>query len=254
MLHHMGWLRRERARVSREAIEATLRRNVGLSKRLPADLRERMIELTDALLREKTWEGVGLDLTDDMRITVAANAAVPILAHDTYAYRQVKAILVRRSSALSQAVRSGPVAGTFTDDPVHLVGEATPNTGPVVVAWDTAVYESRHPHRGANVVIHEFAHKIDMADGYADGVPPLRGEALDRWVEVLDDEYRRVGARESDEVLRDYAWTSPAEFFAVSTEVFFCRPTELAAAKPVLYERLSELYALDPAGWAPAEG
>ncbi len=245
----MGWLRKERTEVSAEAIAAVVRRNVGLSRRLPPDMHERLLDLTAAMLREKSWEGVSLDLTDDMRITVAANAAIPILAHDTYPYRQVKAILVRPSSAVSHAVRSGPVAGTFVDDAVHLVGEATPNAGPVVLAWDTAVYESRHPHHGGNVIIHEFAHKIDMADGYADGVPPLRGPALDRWRAVLADEYERTDSRESDEVLREYAWTSPAEFFAVSSEVFFCRPGELAAAKPELYGALGDLYDLDPLTW-----
>jgi len=102
------------------------------------------------------------------------------------------------------------------------------------------------------VVIHEFAHKIDMNDGYADGVPPLRGAALTHWQQVLRDEFHRTEGRDSDAVLRPYAWASPAEFFAVATETFFCVPTQLTAAKPVLYAALSDLYQQSPAvDWLP---
>lgn len=223
-------------------------RDVALAHDLAPDDRDQLLSLTDELVHTKSWEAVGgLQLTDQMRVVVAANAALPILAHDTWPYRQVKAIILRPTTTRSNVRRAGPAAGTFTDQTVGLVGEAAPNHGPVALAWDTVVFESRHPDRGGNVVIHEFAHKIDMNDGYADGVPPLRGAALDDWRAVLTDEYERTESRDSDAVLRPYAWASPAEFFAVSSEVFFCRPTALHEAKPVLYAALRDLYGQDPA-------
>ena len=249
----MLWRRRQDPEITPEVIDAVMRRNVGIAARLAPDDRERLRLLTAELVSTKSWEGVsGLTITDEMKVTIAANAAIPILAHDTWPYRQVKAIIVRPSSTTSNSRRSGPAAGTYTNDAVDIVGEAAPNFGPVALSWDTVVFESRHPHHGNNVVIHEFAHKIDMNDGYADGVPPLRGAFLDGWREVLNDEFERTEARESDAVLRPYAFSSPAEFFAVSSEVFFCRPAELNEAKPMLYAALRDLYAQDPARWRPA--
>ena len=126
-------------------------------------------------------------------------------------------------------------------------GRRLPTPGRSSSSWDAALAESRWPARGRNVVIHEFAHKIDMGDGYLDGTPPLRGDALSRWTAMIDDEYGHTAARPSDRVLGSYAWTNPAEFFAVATERFFCRPAVLAEAKPVLYEALSAFYRQDPA-------
>jgi hypothetical protein len=256
MLTAMVWWRRaQQQEIERATIEAVLRRNVGLAARLAPAQRERLIELTTELARDKTWEGVGgVRITDEVRVTIAANAALPILAYDTWPYRQVKSIIVRPTTTITTGRRAGPVAGTFTDEPMHLVGEAAPNNGPLAFSWDTVVYESRHPGHGGNVVIHEFAHKIDMNDGFADGVPPLRGEALDQWRAVLVDEYERTESRESDAVLRPYAWASPAEFFAVSTETFFCLPGELAEAKPALYAALRDLYQQHPAEFSRSAG
>ncbi len=233
-----------------DAIEAAIRRNVALARALPADLVARLHELTDELVHTFAWEGTGIELTDEMKATIAANAAFPILGHDTFPYRQVRAVIIRPRSTRSGGLRSGPAHGTVTDRPMMVTGEAASRSGPVAVSWDSAVYESRHPHRGRNVVIHEFAHKIDMLDGDADGLPPLRGEALDDWVDLLDDEWHREFPDGTDDVLDPYAFTNHAEFFAVGTETFFCRPTELAAARPQLYDALRDLYALDPVSWA----
>ena len=207
------------------------------------------------MLRTKRWEAVvGSELTDEILVTLAANAAIPVLSFDLWPYRQVKSIIVRPTASISGGLRAGPVAGTFTDEPVGIIGEASPHSGPVSISWDAALADSRRPAYGRNVVIHEFAHKIDMNDGYADGIPPLRGDALAHWQHVLDDEFHRTEGRDSDAVLRPYAWASPAEFFAVATEAFFCVPTQLASAKPALYSALSDLYQQAPAvDWLPLD-
>jgi Mlc titration factor MtfA (ptsG expression regulator) len=234
-------------------IAAIVGANVRIAAHLTPTQRDRLLDHTAELLRTKRWESVGgIELTDEVLVTVAANAAIPILSFDIWPYRQVRSIIIRPTATVSTGTRAGPVAGTFTDEELATIGEASPRTGPLAISWDAAHHDSRHPSLGCNVVIHEFAHKIDMNDGYADGVPPLRGTALDRWRQVLHDEFHRTEAHESDHVLRPYAWTNPAEFFAVATEAFFCVPGRLAAAKAELYAVLSELYQQDPAtDWNP---
>lgn len=237
------------------AIEGIVDANVGIAARFGPSLRERLFEHVDELLRTKRWEGVaGIELTDEVLVTLAANAAIPLLSFDLWPYRQVKSIIVRPRASMSGGLRAGPVAGTYTDEPMGVIGEASPHSGPISISWNAALADSRRPAYGSNVVIHEFAHKIDMNDGYADGVPPLRGAALAHWRHVLDDEFHRTEGRDSDEVLRPYAWASPAEFFAVSTEAFFCVPSQLSAAKPTLYNALSDLYQQSPAvDWLPLD-
>ena len=252
----MQWRRSSTDSTPDEAvIEEIVTANVGIAARFGPALRERLFAHIDELLRTKRWEAIaGTELTDEILVTLAANAAIPVLSFDLWPYRQVRSIIVRPTASMSGGLRAGPVAGTFTDQPVSIIGEASPHSGPVSISWDAALADSRRPAYGSNVVIHEFAHKIDMNDGYADGVPPLRGAALTHWQHVLDDEFHRTQGRDSDAVLRPYAWASPAEFFAVATEAFFCVPAQLATAKPALYGALSELYQQSPAvDWLPLD-
>ncbi len=241
--------------IDEDGIEAIIDANVAIASRFGRELREQLLSHTQELVQSKRWEAAaGFGLTEEMQVTIAANAAIPILAFDTWPYRQVKSIILHPSSTVSSGLRSGPIAGTYTDHPIGIIGEASPNGGPVSLSWDAALADSRRPRFGSNVVIHEFAHKIDMNDGYADGVPPLSGDALEHWQQVLDDEFHRTEGRDSDAVLRPYAWASPAEFFAVATEAFFCVPAQLAAAKPALYAALSDLYQQSPTvDWLPIE-
>jgi MtfA peptidase len=247
------WSSNGEARVESEAVERVVAANVHLARGMSAASVERLCDVTAEMVAAKRWESVrGFELTDEMRITIAANAAIPILELGISAYRNVQAIVVRPGVAVSSAARSGRVSGTYSDDTMATVGEAFPNSGPVAISWSAARYESRHPLGGRNVVIHEFAHKLDMSDGYTDGIPPLGRDDLERWVEVLDDEFDHVEERDSDAVLDPYAWTNRAEFFAVATETFFCRPVPLATAKPVLYSALRAFYRQDPALHATA--
>jgi Mlc titration factor MtfA (ptsG expression regulator) len=119
----------------------------------------------------------------------------------------------------------------------------------VIVAWDAARAGGRHPERGQNVVLHEFAHKLDMLDDMIDGTPPLPDRAArQRWIEVCTAEYERVRAGLGGHLLWSYAGVNPGEFFAVATEVFFTRPIELREQKPALYEVFADYYGQDPAG------
>jgi MtfA peptidase len=136
--------------------------------------------------------------------------------------------------------------GLRSSAPRILSGQAV-HRGPVVLSWNAARRGARYPEAGHNVVYHEFAHQLDMLDGVTDGTPPIPDEAVrQRWVEVCTAAYDSVRA-EGSPVLRSYAGTNPAEFFAVATEVFFNRPLELREHESALYTELMSFYRQDPA-------
>jgi hypothetical protein len=122
----------------------------------------------------------------------------------------------------------------------------------VIIAWDAARADARHPERGHNVVFHEFAHKLDMLNDLIDGTPPLPDAAARRrWHEVCTAEYELLRSGMGDDLLRDYGAVNPGEFFAVATEVFFDLPGEMRARKPALYSVLRDFYRQDPAQRQP---
>lgn len=217
--------------------------------RLDADERDRLAELTDRLLRHKKWEAAaGFDLTEEMRVAIATFAGLVILGLDFDWYRDVQAIVVHPSTITLNHARPGPVPGVMTDALLPISGQASDRRGPVLIAWDAVVRDIRFPGRGENVVVHEFAHKLDMlGDGFADGTPPLPdGAARARWQAVCTPEYDALRLGFSDAPLRDYGATNPAEFFAVASEAFFDRPEGLAASRPALYGVLRDFYRQDP--------
>ncbi len=226
----MRWpWRRDRSPFDSGYIRDSILADVALAAGLDADMQERHLGLTTELIAVKKWEAAaGFSLTDRMIATIAGNATILILGLDLWVYRQVNSIIVHPSTTLTQNRRSGPSAHVVSDEEMvkrWQSSDCSSEFGPAIGVMDAALRESRTPHLGRNVVIHEFAHKIDMSDGSADGVPPLRGPMLGRWDAMLSDEYEHAKTRPSDNMLRPYAWTNKAEFFAVATEAFFCNPT-----------------------------
>jgi Mlc titration factor MtfA (ptsG expression regulator) len=216
---------------------------------LDDDERELLGVIIGELLGRKHWEAArGFDLTAEMRLTIAAQAALLALGLPTDCFREVKAIIVTPTTRVLTGPRPGPAAGVVVDGPFPVIGQAHGRRGPVIIAWDAVRRDLRRPHRGHNVVFHEFAHKLDMLDGYIDGTPPLADPAThQRWVAVCTAEYESLRAGEAGELLSPYAGTNPGEFFAVATEVFFAQPVELRDQKPDLYEVLAGFYRQDPA-------
>lgn len=245
-----GRLRRRRSSLPprwRELTAATLAHWSVLDEEERERLGELMADITS--LR---WEAAnGFALTDEIQVVVAAQAALLVLGLDIDCYRDVTAIVVHPTSVTLRGERAGPAPGLRTDAPLTVIGQTHDRRGPVLIAWDAARIGARHPERGYNVVLHEFAHKLDMLDGLVDGTPPLPDAAARRrWVEVCTAEYRRLRAGEGADVLRGYAAVNPGEFFAVATEVFFDRPVELAAANADLYDVLRGFYRQHPASRA----
>lgn len=237
--------RTRRTRPSDAECEEIIDRDVALAGSLGREHRQHLRELTLELIESKRWEAIPpLEMTNEVRITIAANAAIPILNLDPWIYRNVRSIIVAAATMTSRGRRSGPARGVYSDRPMAVSGTAGPNSMPISISWRSALSDSRKPERGRNLVIHEFAHKIDMADGYSDGQPPMRGEDAARWAQLLDDQFDSEPME--DEPLRPYAWTNKAEFFAVATEEFFCRPEPLALGRPDLYVALTDFYRQNP--------
>lgn len=213
---------------------------------LDPERRDRLVDDTDELMRDLRWEAAnGFELADEIRGTIAAHAALLTLELGLDCYRDVSSVIVHPTT-FERHGEYGIGGGLASDDPVSLHGEAN-HRGPVLIAWDTAAREARHPEHGHNVVFHEFAHHLDMLDGWVDGTPPLPDdESRRRWIEVCTDAYERLRRGDTGGVLDGYGSVNPGEFFAVATEVFFARPVALAHARPELYRVLSDFYRLDP--------
>jgi len=215
-----------------------------------AELRATM----QVFLEEKQWEGCGgLELTDEIRVTIAAQASLLLLGLDHNYYRNVESILVYPTTVVPPEHRPGVFeqVSSPVEAPVPLLGQAFTN-GPVILVWDAVLRGARHSGQGHNVVYHEFAHKLDMLDGSADGTPPLVDpEQFAEWGAVCSSEFLRLRflTEQGHKTFLDaYGATNEAEFFAVATEEFFDRPIELQQHAPDLYQVLGDYYRQDPAG------
>lgn len=218
-------------------------------RELDDDERARLEELTAQFAADKHWEAArGFRLTDEVRAVVSAQAGLLVLGLGLDWLDHVHTVIVHRSAQTQRGERHvGATAGLRTDTPRRIHGR-TGAGRPVVVAWDAARRESRNPARGRNVVLHELAHQLDVrSDRTLDGTPDVAPELRARWIEVSTAEYEAVRAGGAS-VLRSYAGDSPAEFFAVATEAFLCRPTDLEDQHRDLYEVLRSFYRQDPAG------
>jgi Mlc titration factor MtfA (ptsG expression regulator) len=224
-------------------------RAVHLWPALPPDDRHEIEATSRVFLAEKSIEGAGgLEVTDEMRWTIAAQASLMLLHRDTDVFPQLDTVLVYPHGFVVDAVhRDGPVV---IAGPERRAGESW-RDGLVVLAWDEVARDVRCHHGGHNVVLHELAHQLDAEDGAVDGAPDLGSRArFVAWARVLGEEYHALGERLASGAPSDidaYGATSPAEFFAVVTEEFYERPAVLRARHPELYAELARFFQLDPA-------
>jgi Mlc titration factor MtfA (ptsG expression regulator) len=211
----------------------------------PGEL-ERMEMLVANLVHRTRWEAAnGFELTEDIKVLVAAQASMLLLGLEIDEYPTLTSVIVHPSTVRLRGEHA--VGGGLRSSATQTLAGQAHYRGPVVLSWSAARRGARFPEGGQNVVYHEFAHQLDMLDGITDGTPPLGDdEARARWVEVCTTAYDAVRAQGSP-VLRPYAGTNPAEFFAVATEVFFNRPSELREHEPALYAELQGFYHQDPA-------
>lgn len=222
-----------------------------LCARLPEPLRAELRGHINVFLDEKNFIGCdGMEIDDEIRVTVAAHACMLLLNRPARYFPGFTSILVYPDTYV--------VRETTYDDLLEVEEEETRHgeswhRGPVVLSWNEVLRGASGTNDGNNVVLHEFAHKLDEENDVGDGLPILEDDSqYAAWVEAFTKEYReleRGGVSRMHPVLDDYAFTSPAEFFAVATESFFEKPAKMKETLPELYEQLKRYYALDPADW-----
>jgi Mlc titration factor MtfA (ptsG expression regulator) len=233
-----------------------LEQHVAFYRRMPQPLRERLLGLMQIFLREKSFVGCnGLIVTEEMRVVVAAYACLLVANRPgvprVHLYDDLLSILIYPNAFIVH--ESEEEDGIVTEGHRVLSGQAW-DSRRIILSWED-VRESTHEPE--NVVLHEFAHYLDMEDETMDGAPGLgSAAAYEEWSQVFWDEYERLADAVDegrDTLLDPYAATEPAEFFAVATETFFHQPGELRAHHPKLYEQLMKYYRLDPASWGDAD-
>jgi Mlc titration factor MtfA (ptsG expression regulator) len=214
----------------------------------PSD-RERLYRLMQLFLKEVPLEGCGgLEITEPMRVTIAAQACLLLLNMPYPRYLRLRRVLVYPSSFVPRT--PPPLAsGQVITPEVPLRGQAW-QSGIIVLGWDSVRRDTHLPTDGENVVIHEFAHMLDGEDGSMDGIPVLDSTSAYRaWAALLSSRFAEHVARAQrgdPTILNPYGAVNRAEFFAVATEAFFEVPVALRQDQPELYGLLVEFYKLDP--------
>ena len=233
--------------------QLTLARLPFLAQRSDADLTE-LRRLASLFLDQKEFTGAdGLVVDDAMAVCIAVQAVLPVLRVGLSPYDGFVGIVVHPDEVVAQREVMDDDGVVHAYDEV-LAGEAMEG-GPVMLSWRDVADAGETAASGYNVVIHEFAHVLDMGDGAADGVPPLpSAQARRDWLAVLMPAYDRHGEQVVcgyDTLLDPYGAQGPEEFFAVASETFFVNPKELRAEHPDLYGLLARYFRQDPAAFTP---
>jgi Mlc titration factor MtfA (ptsG expression regulator) len=241
-----------------EAWRAIIDRNVAVFRLLSSSEQERLLDAVKIIVGERPFVGLdGLEISDQHKVTVAAQAALLLLGEEGYYFDRVPTIYVHRKwpqTRLKHALQHGIFA-----EPIDLVEEGVVIEGQVLIqdeirlVWKDVLYGGRNPADGENVVLHEFAHHLDSLDGELAGTPPLPSPDLRRrWQPVFDRELAQLRHdldADRDVFLHHDAAQNRAELFAYATECFFEQPRELSQRHPELFDCLLAFYKTDPRRW-----
>ena len=228
--------------------------NLPVFQRLRAADQAELLGHVQVFLAEKHFEGCGgLELTDEIRVTIAAQACLLLLHRKTDYYPNLHSVLVYPSGYREEGERYIG-GGVWEEGPEDRLGHTARELRALVLAWDAARHGASDPSDGQNVVLHEFAHQLDFENRSADGTPDLatHSEYL-AWARVMGNEFAALCAAQAggEATLLDwYGATNPTEFFAVATEAFFERPRALQARHPELYAELQRFFQQDPVAFS----
>jgi Mlc titration factor MtfA (ptsG expression regulator) len=221
-------------------------------REMPADLQLQLKQHIQVFLAEKNFIGCnGVKITDEIKITVAAQACLLLLNRKTDYYPRLNTILVYPRAFIKEQ-ESMHSDGVLHTKKMALAGESW-GFGKVVLSWQDTLEGAKIPDDGRNVVIHEFAHQLDQENGQANGAPILdKGQNYKCWSEVFSSQFEQLKkqAKTGKPLLFDYyGATDPAEFFAVASEVFFEKAIKFHDEYPILYRQLKQYYKVDPINW-----
>jgi Mlc titration factor MtfA (ptsG expression regulator) len=248
-----GFKKRRREKLRTQPLQwnwlQIIKLNVPYYNRLPPADQAELQGHIQIFLAEKSFEGCGgLEITEEIKVTIAAYACILLLHRQTDYYPGLSSILVYPTAYVAQ--RSRHLEGGFVveSDEVRL-GESW-HRGSVVLSWED-VPRGKNMRRSQNVVLHEFAHQIDISAGRGDTSPVLQDRSIFlAWADTLQRNYEKlctdvVAGRPT--ILSEYGASEPAEFFAVATEAFFENSQQLRQYHPELYNELQKFYQQDPA-------
>ena len=232
------------------AWSAILKANLPPYQQLSPQLQAQLHDYIRIFIGEKSFEGCGgLVLTDEIKVTIAAQACMLLLNRKSDCYPKLYSVLVYPSTYVVSTRNS---LNFHPSDQSVRLGESW-HHGAVVLAWDSVKNGAINFRDGQNVTMHEFAHQLDQEDGRADGTPTLgMRSAYSAWSRVFSKEYEQLlqKTRKGQKSTMDkYGATNPAEFFAVATETFFEKPLQLQKKHPELYHELQGFYMVNPVEW-----
>lgn len=249
-------LRKQRAELMakpfpEEWIEILMKR-MAWYPRLPAEVRSQLHQHAQVLIAENRWEpcgGLG-EVTDEMVVLISVQAALLLIGRENHGFFPLlRSILIYPTGYTDSGRRTFDLR---EDEDRHRLGESW-TSGSVVLAWDEVLRGAAGSHDGTNLVLHEFAHQLDQADGTSDGAPILDDfDEYDDWKSVFQEHYEELVDDVNEDrptLMDDYGAENPAEFFAVATETFFERPKRMSREAKDLYNELRDFYGLDPAAW-----
>ena len=252
------WAKRHTRRLRRQKLLATpppaiwipiLEKTLPMIGMMSVEHKKQLFGYMQIFLAEKQFEGCGgLELTDEITTTIAAQACMLLLGRETQVYPKLKTVLVYPHTY--QSGRKGMFGGDNGES--ARLGESW-DCGVVVLSWNSVKGGARNFEDGHNVTFHEFAHQLDQEDGAADGAPILEERsAYSAWARVFGEEYNVLvdkTQRGKKSTMDRYGATNPAEFFAVATETFFEKPRQLKSRHPEIFEELQYYYKVDPTDW-----
>lgn len=233
-----------------ESQRKIIERNVAVFALLSPAEQQKLIAAARIIAAERPFVSCGgQQISDEVKLTIAAQAAMLLLGEDGYYFDKVPSILVY---PMAYARRHSLGSTSPVDEDAGMLGESW-QRGSIVLSWPAVLSGGRDATDGHNLVLHEFAHHLDSLDGEMGGLPPLPTHEVEkRWLEVFGREYDRL-CREVElgqlTLLDPYGTTNKAEMFAVSSECFFEKPIAMREQHPELYDVFREFYKLDPTVW-----